>query len=354
MDCQNESYSDLDSLRVNRPFVCDQCAEKTRAQSDNKTEERAPLALDSHFEFYSDSPAYSSTELEVIPRDERAIELEDSILTPEPSDEPAEIEVLELPEIETHAPLSEGKICSGQIADSLRGAASEVLENNQDPEDVYYAPALPEQKQDLVTPLRQESDLELDPQLSNTLPAIESERVKGMRLMAFSTSKQIVIGVACVLLIVLMQTLFAPSRQSSVKAESFDNPTPTATAKVEPSIPTKATQNSATPVATPLPAPVIEEKPTPAPTPTTQPIDKPKGLFTVQVGSHQNVAEANQQADKLRAAGFNPRVVSADIPKRGLWYRVQVGDFNSRDEANRFGATLRAKGVADNFIISDQ
>jgi cell division protein FtsN len=55
----------------------------------------------------------------------------------------------------------------------------------------------------------------------------------------------------------------------------------------------------------------------------------------------------------LRAAGYDPRVVSVELPKRGTWYRVMVGSFGDRAEANRFGAQLRAKGAAQDFVIGE-
>ncbi|HYG80033.1 MAG TPA: SPOR domain-containing protein, partial [Pyrinomonadaceae bacterium] len=77
------------------------------------------------------------------------------------------------------------------------------------------------------------------------------------------------------------------------------------------------------------------------------------GRFAVQVGSYNEVGQANERAEKLRAAGLDPRVVSVELPKRGTWFRVMVGSFDDRAEASRYGAQLRAKGVAQDFVIAD-
>jgi cell division protein FtsN len=105
-------------------------------------------------------------------------------------------------------------------------------------------------------------------------------------------------------------------------------------------------------VPTPTAPPVTENKPAEAAPAVDQPSIPAKGQFTVQVGSHNNVEEANAQAAKLSAAGFEPRIVSVDIPKRGRWYRIQTGSFSNRDEANRYGAQIVAKGAAGNFVVA--
>jgi cell division septation protein DedD len=76
------------------------------------------------------------------------------------------------------------------------------------------------------------------------------------------------------------------------------------------------------------------------------------GKFTVQVGSYNDASEANARVSVLRAAGFEARSAAVEIPKRGTWYRVQAGSFETREEATRFGAQLRAKGVAESVIVA--
>jgi len=77
------------------------------------------------------------------------------------------------------------------------------------------------------------------------------------------------------------------------------------------------------------------------------------GRFTLQVGSYNNPVEANEHAARLQRTGFAAQVVAVDLPKRGIWYRVQTGRFDDRADAARYGAQLRAKGAAENFIISE-
>lgn len=77
------------------------------------------------------------------------------------------------------------------------------------------------------------------------------------------------------------------------------------------------------------------------------------GRFTIQVGSYPNSEGANERVSKLQSSGIPARVVVANIPKKGTWYRVQVGRFASRDEAERYARELKAKGVTKEVFVTD-
>jgi uncharacterized repeat protein (TIGR01451 family) len=75
--------------------------------------------------------------------------------------------------------------------------------------------------------------------------------------------------------------------------------------------------------------------------------------FTVQIGSHKRLAEARRHAAYLKEFGIEARVVKAEVPGRGLWYRVQSGRFSTLDEAGNYGVKLKEKGALINFVIAD-
>src|SRR5205085_819432 len=114
-------------------------------------------------------------------------------------------------------------------------------------------------------------------------------------------------------------------------------------------------------VAQPAPSATTERQPNepalakPAPEPQAQSpsMSETAGRFTLQVGSYNNPVEANEHAARLQRVGFAAQVVAVDLPKRGIWYRVQTGRFDDRADAARYGAQLHAKGAAENFIISE-
>jgi cell division protein FtsN len=70
-----------------------------------------------------------------------------------------------------------------------------------------------------------------------------------------------------------------------------------------------------------------------------------EGSMTLQVASFTSATQANDRVARLKSDGIDARVVRAEIPNRGTWYRVQIGRFTSREEAERYGRQLKARGL---------
>jgi DedD protein len=77
------------------------------------------------------------------------------------------------------------------------------------------------------------------------------------------------------------------------------------------------------------------------------------GKVTIQIGSYNEAAQAEERVANLKSAGYEARSVAVEIPKRGTWYRVQSGRFVNRDEAEQYGRQLRERGVVSSFITTD-
>ena len=80
-----------------------------------------------------------------------------------------------------------------------------------------------------------------------------------------------------------------------------------------------------------------------------------EGAFTLQAASFPNEAAAKEVADKLARAGVSAYVVSAEIPRRGKWYRVRAGRFQNAEEASRYSAQSRQRassaGLSLQFVV---
>lgn len=73
--------------------------------------------------------------------------------------------------------------------------------------------------------------------------------------------------------------------------------------------------------------------------------------LTLQVGAFRDNSAALENAARLKMLGVEARV--AEAQKGGqVIYRVQVGNFASSVDAAHFGSRLRAKGIAQSFIIT--
>ncbi len=144
-----------------------------------------------------------------------------------------------------------------------------------------------------------------------------------------------------------------------------DAPAPKTAAANSPEV--AASAPAAAPVQAPPPvevAPAQVQAPAPAEQPAAPkpvepakaeqpaPTDNAGAKFTVQVGSYNNQSEANGHVSRLRAAGFESRSASVELPGRGTWYRVLVGRFAERAEASKTVAQLRVKGAASGALVA--
>jgi cell division protein FtsN len=57
------------------------------------------------------------------------------------------------------------------------------------------------------------------------------------------------------------------------------------------------------------------------------------GHFTLQLSAFPDKADAEEFMRKIQSAGYRPSVVATEIPGKGLFYRVRVGDYATRQGA---------------------
>lgn len=123
-----------------------------------------------------------------------------------------------------------------------------------------------------------------------------------------------------------------------------------AAAKAEPKAEAKLAEPIVEPTAAaPAKAKVAESrdsKPAPAAKPASIPTvaagdTKGKGRFALQLSSFQDKSEAEAFAQKFE--GERPYLVVSEIPGKGTWYRVRVGDFASSKDAVAGKASFEKK-----------
>jgi cell division septation protein DedD len=91
-------------------------------------------------------------------------------------------------------------------------------------------------------------------------------------------------------------------------------------------------------VPAPKPATIAAPKP-PARSASALPLAPPPkhlGAFTVQLGASQDRVDAQRLEDRARSAGLRPYLVEVNLGAKGIWYRVRVGAFGSREAAERY------------------
>jgi cell division protein FtsN len=77
---------------------------------------------------------------------------------------------------------------------------------------------------------------------------------------------------------------------------------------------------------------------------------RPRGRYTVNVASFRERVRAERLTKELEKKGYKAFVEEAPISKKGTWYRVAVGRFSSRGEAQTFARTLKEKEKMDSFV----
>jgi cell division septation protein DedD len=95
------------------------------------------------------------------------------------------------------------------------------------------------------------------------------------------------------------------------------------------------------------PEPKVEEKV------AEKTLSEPSGKYTLQVGSYPTEAEAKERVDSLREHGLNPFLRQAEVKGLGLRYRLFVGGFASREEAEKSGKEYQAQHVIHSFLVSN-
>ena len=65
----------------------------------------------------------------------------------------------------------------------------------------------------------------------------------------------------------------------------------------------------------------------------------------LQAGSFSNVSDAENLKAKLALLGVQANIQSANIPDKGVWYRVRVGPYKNVEEMNHARGFLKQNGV---------
>ncbi len=75
------------------------------------------------------------------------------------------------------------------------------------------------------------------------------------------------------------------------------------------------------------------------------------GAYTLQVVSYQSRTEANLFAEELQARGHASFVMRADIEGRGTFYRVRIGPFDSKREAEQYRNEFEGREQMNTFVV---
>jgi len=78
----------------------------------------------------------------------------------------------------------------------------------------------------------------------------------------------------------------------------------------------------------------------------------PSGAFSIQIAASQSRPDAEAKVARLKARGYAPYIVTADVPGKGIWFRVRVGSFPTREAASHYLDDFRRETRMDAFVAS--
>ncbi|MDP4858448.1 MAG: SPOR domain-containing protein [Desulfobacterales bacterium] len=136
-----------------------------------------------------------------------------------------------------------------------------------------------------------------------------------------------------------------PPRNTSRQPK--ENPPPDTVSREEDSPPPEqkvpaATTASKKSVTKPV-GPSEGEKPRPANAAADRPLDN-TGNVTIQAASLKDLAEADAMVKKLKNRGYPAYKTIAVVPGKGIWFRIRVGRYSSRESAGDVVGKLKKEG----------
>ncbi len=78
------------------------------------------------------------------------------------------------------------------------------------------------------------------------------------------------------------------------------------------------------------------------------------GGFQLQVASFKEPGDADKLVDSLRRRGHRAFRQAAYVPERGLWYRVRIGPFKSRFEAQKYKVEFESTERVSPFLVDPE
>lgn len=79
--------------------------------------------------------------------------------------------------------------------------------------------------------------------------------------------------------------------------------------------------------------------------------DALSGKFTILLGSHRSLKEAEEFAEGFKARGYDPIINQVEIKGKGTWYRVSLGAFLNNEEAKAYVIKEKSLFIGQDYSI---
>jgi cell division protein FtsN len=71
----------------------------------------------------------------------------------------------------------------------------------------------------------------------------------------------------------------------------------------------------------------------------------------IQVFSSRSKTQAEAVLARLSGAGLRPELQKADLKEKGVWYRIRLNGYPSRQAAAAAGNKLRAEALIEDYWV---
>ena len=75
-------------------------------------------------------------------------------------------------------------------------------------------------------------------------------------------------------------------------------------------------------------------------------------MYLLQVGSFPNAVDADNLKARLAMLGLEASVQVAEVPDKGVWHRVHMGPYASREEVKNVQLILKQNGISATPILA--
>ncbi len=77
-------------------------------------------------------------------------------------------------------------------------------------------------------------------------------------------------------------------------------------------------------------------------------------VYTLQVASYPDESAATQVIDVWKKKGYMAFLSVEDIPDKGKWYRVNVGNFGDEESASKFAKNIKEKENVEPQVVTTE
>lgn len=74
--------------------------------------------------------------------------------------------------------------------------------------------------------------------------------------------------------------------------------------------------------------------------------------YTIQIEALPSLEAAEKKVAGLKEQVADVYILRSQVLRKGIFYRVRIGQFNSSAEAKRIGTDLQAKGIVGEFFVA--